>query len=89
MTKGMHCCKFGNTCLADCFFNDILNGRIADMMATHFPGTRINGEIIGLENILPRPLLARVGIFPAKRVGKMDIAVSAGKIIFMQLFHFG
>lgn len=42
MTQGMHCCKLGNTCLADCFFNDILNGRIADMMAAHFPGARIS-----------------------------------------------
>lgn len=54
MTQGMHCCKLGNTCLADCFFNDILNGRMADMMAAHFPGARINREIIGRENILPR-----------------------------------
>lgn len=36
-------------------------------------------EIIGRKNILPRPLLARVGIFPTKRVWKTDIAVSTGK----------
>jgi len=75
--------KFGNSGLADCFFYDILNGRIADVVAAHVSGTRINGEIIRRENVLPRPFLAGIGIFSGQRIGKMDFAISAGQIIFI------
>ncbi len=56
------------------------------MMAFHFAATWINGEVVGRGNVLPCPFFARVGVFSAQRIGKIDFTISPSKIILMQFF---
>ena len=87
VTKCMNSGEFGNIGLADRFFYNILYCCIDDMIAPAFNGTRINRKVVHREKLLTCPLRASVGIFFAKGVGKMDVAMAVGKITFMQLFH--
>ena len=87
--KGMTACRFRDTAGPDGVLDRVLQVSFRDVVSACLAAARIDGEIVGGEDILPCPFAGCLGIFPVQGAGKINGAAAVGEVLLMEFFDPG
>jgi len=87
MAKGVGADRLDDARQAGRLLDRFLQAALVQVVAARDARTRVRGQGVSREDVLPAPLLVGIGIFPLQGAGQVDGAVAMGQVLLVQGFH--
>jgi hypothetical protein len=87
MPEGMATRGLRNPGGPDGLFDGVLQVLLSGVVPACLAAARIDGEIVGREDILPRPFAGCVPVFPVQGAGEINRSAAVGKVLLMEFLN--